>query len=212
MSAVSAGKRGQYARSKERRDRITQSVLGIVDELGYERVTTSLVAERSHINEATVLYHFPTKDHLLVAACEYADELMAEATGAATGDPVFDLQDFVRAPQDSEARHRLLVMLRGQSATMNHPARDYFRRRTLRTIAIFTTVISHRQEAGLAHPGIDAADAARQFIALWDGLGGMSLLDLDLDVESALLDGFRRLTGANWMEARGELLRDDLGL
>ena len=88
MSAAPARRRGTYQRSRERREQITLAVLEIVDELGHDGVTTALVATRSDTPEATVLYHFPTKEHLLVGALERTDDrprVQGHAVDTATG-------------------------------------------------------------------------------------------------------------------------------
>jgi len=210
--STDAGKRGPYAPSRRRREQIAQAVLDIVDELGHERVTTALVAERSGTPEATVLYHFPTKDHLLIAALELVDQRLAEETGALSESPAFDIEAFRDSTSETEPRMRLQMAIRGQAGTRGHPAAEFYRHRLEQGIEIFTRVIRRRQQEGLAHPGIDPVDAARQFYALWDGLGEMALLGMEFDQTQALIDGFRRITGANWMEARDRMMGDDIGL
>ncbi|MET9992804.1 TetR/AcrR family transcriptional regulator [Streptomyces mutabilis] len=215
-AAARPRKRGPYQRSHERRERIALAVLHLVDELGHEGVTTSLVAARSGSSEPTVLYHFPTKDHLLVAALDRSDDLELDLATAGDGEPALDL-DALRAVADSavsarERRLRLFVMLRGQAATPDHPAAGYFARRTERAMDVWTAMISQRQRAGLAHPGLDPRETARQVLALWDGLVLAHFSDPDFDCGRALVDGVRRLTGQNWVEALAGLNRPDTGL
>ncbi|MEN2739643.1 TetR/AcrR family transcriptional regulator [Microbacterium sp. X-17] len=212
-------KRGPYARSLKRREDIASAVLELIDEVGHEGVTTTLVADRSGISEATVLYHFPSKDHMLVAALQRADELTAAESG------VTDLfsSDFEPDPHgldlfadtlsatsgvDTSARARLLYMLRGQAATPGSPAATYFEERDARSIGIFAKLIQARQSAGLAHPAVNARDAATQFIAMWNGLGAMAFLHDDVEVNRLLLQALRLLLGEQVMAARMRL--DDL--
>ena len=68
-------KRGNYAPSRARREQIASSVLQIVDQSGYGDVTVIRISKETGIPQSSVLYHFPTKDHLLVGAMEYADSL-----------------------------------------------------------------------------------------------------------------------------------------
>lgn len=211
----SSTKRGPYARSQQRRQEIAEAVLGLVDEVGHESVTTALVSKRSKTNEATVLYHFPSRDHLLVAALERADELTAELTHAEDPDVTLDL-DSLRASADpantNERRLRLSEMLKGQAATPDHPAEAYFLRRNRRAAEIYTRLIARRQAEGLAHPGLDPRQVALQMLALWEGLTSMWVLDRSVDVPSALLDGVRRLSGENWMSALGTMNDPNVGL
>lgn len=195
MTDSTSVKRGPYKRSAKRRAAIAGAVLAIVDEQGHESVTTALVAERSDTNEATVMYHFPTKEHLLVAALQLADELEADSSGATADQPHFDLASFAQAEPESEPRQRLLMMLRGQSATHGSPSEAFFRQRTSRAIEIFTRIIRQRQVTGEAHAAIDPEQAAAQFIAMWEGLALMTLLSPDFDGPAALIAGFERVTG-----------------
>jgi AcrR family transcriptional regulator len=206
-------KRGPYARSHKRRQQIADAVLRIVDEQGHEHVTTALVARESEVAEPTVLYHFPTKDHLLVAAMTRADDLAAAGAGAEMDAARLDIEDLRRIATPSpgdERRMRLHVMLKGQSATPGHPAADYIRHRSERSVRIFTRLVARRQEEGLAHPGLDPEQTARQITALWDGLGLMQLTTPGVDTAGLLADAVRRLTGQNFMQARA--LLDDPGV
>jgi AcrR family transcriptional regulator len=209
-------KRGRYARSQQRREQIAAAVLDLVDELGHEGVTTALVAARSGISEPTVLYHFPTKDHLLIAALERADDIDADRAGADIEGRALDL-DALRAIANSELserehRVRLLVMLGGLAATPEHPAASYLARRQRQAVAVFAALITERQRAGIAHPGLDPQEVARQVVALRHGLVSQWIQDRTLDVGTALAGGFRRLAGENWMQARALLDRADAGL
>lgn len=215
-AAAPTRKRGPYQRSRERREQIVAAVAELVEELGHDGVTTALVAARSGSSEPTVLYHYPTKDHLLVAALERMDDLEAELTVDTSPDAMLDLDD-LRAIADatqvtSEKRLRLFILLKGQSATPGHPAGEYFARRTERSVAIFARLIAGRQRAGLAHPGLDPRETARQVVALWEGLTFMRLTDPAFDVGQLLVDGVRRLTCENWMRALTVLTDPATGL
>jgi AcrR family transcriptional regulator len=209
-------KRGPYQRSRERRERIAVAVLELVDELGHEGVTTSLVATRSGSSEPTVLYHFPTKEHLLVAALDRSDDLELGLATAEDGELTLDLDALRTVANATLSAHlrrlRLFVMLRGQAATPNHPAAEYFARRTERALTVWTEMISKRQRDGLAHPGLEPGDAARQILALWDGLVLAHLSAPGFDCGRALVDGVRRLTGQNWIEGLAALNRPGHGL
>ena len=211
MSVVAPKKRGPYAPSLRRKAEIAEAVLEIVDELGPDAVTVALVAERVRSNDATVLYHFPTKDHLLVAALERSDDKAASDAHVDEPAPAVNLEDWAPLQGVTGARQRLLAVLSGQASIPGHPAREYLQRRNERAIDIYTRLIERRQTDGLAHPGINARDAACQILALLAGLDSLELLGVSFD-KRATVDAFRRLTGADWMETRARLLDEDLGL
>lgn len=215
-AAARSRKRGSYQRSHERRERIALAVLHLVDEFGHEGVTTALVAAGADSSEATVLYHFPTKEHLLVAALDRVDNLEADLSSVTDGQAALDLNSLRGVANasltDHDRRLRLFVMLRGQAATPGHPAAEYFARRTERALAVWTELITKRQRDGLVHPGLDARETARQVLALWDGLVLSHFSDRNFDCGQALVEGIRRLTGQNWIEGLATLNRSDLGL
>ena len=198
---ATGNKRGPYASTVRRRETISSAAMDIVVTLGHEAMTTALIAERSGIAEATVLYHFPTRDHLLVAALERADD----ETNIEAGRASFDLDRLRNSDglvNGSMNLSRLLTVLRGHSSSPEHPAHAYFQRRNTKAIGIYTDLIARRQQDGLAHPSIDPASVALQLLALWDGLTVLHLANPELPIGDLLVDGYRRLAGENWMHAQ----------
>jgi AcrR family transcriptional regulator len=209
-------KRGPYARSQQRREQIAAAVLELVDELGHEGVTTAGVAARSGITEATVLYHCPSKDHLLVAAAERADDLSAAGSHLDEDGVRLDLDALRRQSGESllrdQNRLRLFQLLKSQAANPEHPAAGYIAQRNQRTLEIYTRLIARRQADGIAHPGLDPAQVALQVLALWEGLTALWLLDPTVHIGDLLVDGVRRLTGEPWMDALATLNDPATGL
>jgi AcrR family transcriptional regulator len=215
VSTAATTKRGPYARTQQRRDEIARAVLQLIEELGHESVTIAMVAERSETSEATVLYHFPSRDHLLVAALERSDQLSSAAANAEDEDAVLSLERFRdTALPASQSDHviRLLLTLKGQAVTPDHPAAEYFTRRNAHQIEIFTRLIARRQRDGFAHPGLDSRRTAIEVIAIWDGLTALWLTDPTFDVADMLIDAYRRLAGENIVELRKLLNSDQFGL
>jgi AcrR family transcriptional regulator len=209
--------RGPYARTAQRREEIARAVFEIVLEKGHAAVTTAEVAERSDTREATVLYHFPTKDHLLVAALQFAEDEDTDATTAFSPDALKvlnleGLRDFAKAVPRREAIMRLYTSLAGSATIPDHPAQEYFANHYGRAVEEYAVLVRQRQDVGLAHPGLDPVEVARQFLAVWDGLQAQWLVDQSFDLPEALVSAFRRLSGQNWMEARQALLAPDAGI
>ncbi|WP_394551962.1 TetR/AcrR family transcriptional regulator [Agromyces sp. MMS24-JH15] len=210
-----ARKRGPYARTTQRREEIARAVLEVVEEAGHDSVTIAMVAERSGVAEATVLYHFPSRDHLLVAALELSDQDAVAVSHADDEDAALSLEELRAAVSSFEfggRLTRLALLLKGQTATPDHPAVAYFAARSARQIAIFTKLVARRQRDGLAHPGLDARQVAIQLIATWDGLTALWLVDPAIDVADLLVDAYRRLAGENVVEARALVASSDFGL
>lgn len=212
MSNASGAKRGPYAATRERRERISGAVIDLVDESGLDAVTIAAVAERSGMSERTVIYHFPSKDHLLVAALELIDDRSVPEPGTTTEFDLDGLRARAASLRENTRRLQLFLVLKGYSALPDHPASEYFRLRSRRVIGFYTTAMEQGRLAGHVHPGLDLRATAIQFSALWDGLTGMVIYDEELDIGPLLVDGFRRLTGANWMQFLDVLARPDAGL
>ncbi|MEE2039256.1 TetR/AcrR family transcriptional regulator [Nocardiopsis sp. CT-R113] len=213
MSTTSTGSRGPYARSAERRRSIARAVLDTVREKGHDRVTTAETARRAGTSEATALYHFPTKEHLLVAALELSDE--ESALRPFTTDPgmgLDELRAFVDTTTERAHIMRLHTALLGRATSPDHPAQEFLARHNRDAVAHVARVVRHRQRVGTAHPGFDAVEVARQFLATWDGLQAQWLLDPSFDFGDHLVQAFRRLTGQNWMEGRAVLLDPAIGV
>ncbi|WP_194289783.1 TetR/AcrR family transcriptional regulator [Nocardia macrotermitis] len=212
-------RRGPYAPTRARRDAVGSVALEIVDELGHEAVTTALVAERSGIAKPAVHYHFPTRDHLLVAALERIDlSVDIDTINNIDEQPVESINFETIIPRtgehvfSSEKRLRLYVSVHGQSATPGHPAAEYFTRRTRLQLALFTKIVAALQVSGRAHPGLDPRTTAQQVIAHWDGLVFLGIHDPGFDLEAVLLDGIRRIVGRNWVDTLAALTATDAGL
>ncbi|CAI7977219.1 MULTISPECIES: TetR/AcrR family transcriptional regulator [Parafrankia] len=220
MASTAGRARGRYARTAGRRREIAQAVLDLVEEKGHAGVTTAEVARRAGTSEATVLYHYPSRDHLLVAALERDEELtvlQAERDGVrpAAGLAGLDLDvlgEHAQAAARRESLLRLRVALAGLAATPGHPAADYFARHRRVAIETYAGLVAERQRRGQAHPSLDPVEVARQVMATWEGLNAQWLLAPDFDLGATLVSAFRRLSGQNWMEAARAVLEPPTGI
>jgi AcrR family transcriptional regulator len=64
-------RRTNEERSAETRARLLDATVECLIELGYARTTTTVVADRSGVSRGAQLHHFPTKEELVLAACEH---------------------------------------------------------------------------------------------------------------------------------------------
>ncbi|OHV29664.1 TetR family transcriptional regulator [Parafrankia colletiae] len=220
MASTAGRARGRYARTTGRRREIAQAVLDLVLEKGHSQVTIADVARRAGASEATVLYHYPSKDHLLVAAVERDNELAvaeAERNGVPpdAGLPGLDLDALgahVQAAIGREPVMRLRVVLGGLAAIPGHPAEDFLGRHRQIAVETYARLVADRQRSGQAHPGLDPVEVARQFVATWDGLAAQWLIARDFDLGATLVSAFRRLSGQNWMDATRAMLEPTTGI
>jgi AcrR family transcriptional regulator len=199
------GRRGPYKKSLVRQRQIAEAVLAIVDESGYENVTTAGVAARVGIPEPSVLYHFPTKDHLLVAALRLSDDEIAVVTGADGEQVDLDL-DLMRSRGLGDQwanphRARLDTLLRSLALTPGHPAREFIAERNRRALRVWSGIVERRQRDGLADPLLDPEEVAWQIIAVLEGFSAFTLAPPGGDrpaprTGDLLADAVLRLTGS----------------
>ncbi|MHA6523939.1 TetR/AcrR family transcriptional regulator [Tessaracoccus sp. G1721] len=207
--ASTQSKRGPYAKSAEKRAAIAKAAYEVVMEVGHPQLTTAAVAARAGMLERTMLYHFPTRDHLLVAAIEYfegfihAGEVREGEVPLAPPEEFRDIIDNLahRSPGEDK-RLQLQVALASAAQDPAHPAHAFFERHYERVMAEMVDLMKSRQEAGLAHPDRDPVRMARQFVAVWDGLQQSWLIRRDFDLTEEITEAFREISGQNAMEAR----------
>ncbi|MCZ9880629.1 hypothetical protein NFJ07_02360 [Arthrobacter sp. B2a2-09] len=172
-------------------------------------MTTAEVAARAKTSETSMLYHFPTRDHILVAAMELADEesgdrLSAEALsdGEGSRDMGWVPARLAQTAMQDQATVRLFMALGAEAANPEHPAHEYMKHHNERAIKEFAAIMKRRQSEGFADPGIEPHSAARQMMAAWSGLQGQWLVDPSFDLGQEVAQVFRRLTGQPTMEVR----------
>lgn len=205
--------RGPYAKTAAKRAAVARAALDIVLEKGHRNLTTAEVAERAGMSERSMLYHFPTRDHLLVAAMELQDAQNAQSSTVAQvgtmADPLQEVPRLIaRQNTNNPEPLRLFNHLASAAQDPEHPAHEFMVRHNERGIRALAAMVRARQAQGLAHPDIDADAAARQMLAAWSGLQSQWLVDPGFDLADELTQAFRRLSGQPAMEARAML--DDL--
>jgi AcrR family transcriptional regulator len=182
-----ASRRGPYAGTSERRSTIAEAALALVIERGHRSLTTLAVATRAGISEAGLLYHYPSKESLLVAAlARFDDEQLGQLEPG---------ESIASAPERAALGVRrtnivhLYTALLAEANNSQHPAHDYFKQRWRVGREIPARDIQLLQERGEADPGIDPHRAAAWILAAWDGLQAHWLVEpsFDIDVELRLL-------------------------
>ncbi|MGV2984378.1 TetR/AcrR family transcriptional regulator [Microbacterium sp. AGC85] len=201
-------KRGPYAKTLQRRASIGAAALQLINERGDARVGFAEVADVAGVSEATVAYHFPTRDHVLVAALEEADEVNRRVFEEADMQNM-DVAEVVSMLATTSAGHpqrmRLYTSQAANAADPDHPAHAWFAKHQKGTRDYFAWVLRRDQAAGRAHEDVDPEQFARQMIALWDGLQMQKLSDPSLDLPGQVTDAYRSLARVDLVDARRAL-------
>ncbi|GAA4343536.1 TetR/AcrR family transcriptional regulator [Microbacterium rhizosphaerae] len=209
--AASTGPRGPYAKTQARREDIRRAAHAIVLERGHRALTTAEVAKRAGISERAMLYHFPTREHLLVGAAEVAtDDSWSQDHPLEDGADALDVlaRSLARVEESNVHLVRLMSYVASAATDSDHPAHQFMRARNERALNALTALVRDRQAAGEAHPDIVPEVAARQILAIWGGLNDLWLTDPTFDIVEELQDAFHSLTGQHSMRARRMI--DDL--
>lgn len=96
--------RGRYAKSAERRTSIA-AALHLNQQNVHADVTVAHVATKAAVSERALFYHFPTRDHVLVAALKLSDELTVDDMAGRDPGQLSDIDQVVAALARLDAGH-----------------------------------------------------------------------------------------------------------
>lgn len=186
MAKAYSRRRGPYAKTAERRQRILDAALQVFAAHGYRAGSMREVARVADMSLSNLMHHFKTKDDLLLALLERRD---ADSPGQRTGtnDLVADILAQARWNQTMPELIALYSVLSAESLTDGHPGRDYFIERFTTVRRGFEEEFAKLHDAGRLRPGVDPHMVAGSITALWDGIQLQWLLQPDqIDVVAYL--------------------------
>lgn len=186
-----------------RRDQILDEGIRIIGQLGYHGFTVQELARRCGLSNAGLLYHFSSKDLLLVAVVEEMEQREIQAMAPLierveterkrNGSPVTAVLDLLHVMVERGSTRpelaRLYTVLQSESLDDAHPAHDSFRKRESAVLGLFTKLVA---------PYVaDPDSTARQLLALLDGLRLQWLRsDQEFDVVATWIRGVGSLVPA----------------
>lgn len=177
---MTAQVRRSYAKGRAKRREIIDKAVALFGEVGYRGASLREIASRCGISHPGLIHHFPTKEALLLAVLEQRDEDDARrllADGVVGVDRLRRMVDVVELNTGRRAIVEMFTALAAEATSVDHPAHAYFAERYRSSIAGLAYDYAHARDAGLLRPGINPEDAARQLIALMDGLQVQWLID-----------------------------------
>lgn len=159
-----------------RREMILKEAANVIGERGYNGFTIQELAQRCKLTNGGLLYHFGSKEQLLVSLLQDRDRRDKEAVRAMVGllppskaraaVPMETVHKLLRAIVERNSTQpefvRLFTMLQSEALNLLHPASTYFRERDAATLKSFTQMVAPH----VAHP----SSTARQIRALMCGL------------------------------------------
>ena len=208
-----SNRRGPYSKTKGRRESIAAATLDLVIEKGHRLVTLAVVAQTVGLTEAQVMYHFPSREHLLVGALEEADlESLrvhlpdGKATIDALADPLPAIAAVVTESATRSHVLRLYFTLCGEASDPEHPAHTYVNHHRSAAREHYAELLRLLQAHGWAHPDVDPQQFARQFLALWEGLQAQWLIEPSFDLATEVTAGLKLAARHDAVVARDRMV------
>lgn len=180
------GRRGPYAKGRERRDAILRTALAVFSQSGYHSSSLRQIASTVGISPTLLQHHFPTRENLLTELVSAWDRENEAAAGEL---PVFDrwMRQFQRNLLVPGLVH-LYTAYAVEASDPQHPARPFFLERYDRFSAELAADIRSRQRAGKIDSSSDAEQVARALIAACEGLQIRWLYDRSFDMLGEFLE------------------------
>ncbi|WP_084038022.1 TetR/AcrR family transcriptional regulator [Demequina sp. NBRC 110053] len=164
---------GRQQRGRDTRAHIIAAATEQFCESGYRAGSLRDIAARAGMTHPGVLYHFPTKEALLMAVLEHRDQQGALDNPVRSELGREALRSMVGSAEKNETQRPLVELfttLSAEATSADHPAHDYFRGRYERLLASLVGAYAVAREAGDLVEGVDPEIAGAQLIALLDGL------------------------------------------
>ncbi|MDA8437956.1 MAG: TetR/AcrR family transcriptional regulator [Propionibacterium sp.] len=191
MSAIQPG---SSARGDRRRSQILDVALSHFAETGYRGASLRDIAQQVGITHPGLLYHFGSKEDLLMAVLAHRDDKSYDIVGGEKSDldAVTALVYLVERNATQPGLVELFVTLSAEAVDPNHPAHEYFADRYRRVVESYEVSFTHLAEQGLLRAGVDPARAARSLVAIMDGLQVQWMYDRDaVDMAATVLEYLR---------------------
>ncbi|MFN7148436.1 MAG: TetR family transcriptional regulator [Microthrixaceae bacterium] len=157
----------------DRRQAILDAATTLMAEAGSRGTTIAAVAERAGMTDAGVLYHFRSKQDLLLAVIEQFDrdiERVLEHQEGSGIELLRALRDWGVGMELVPEIQSLLIVLTTEHLHAEGAARDYLRRRYRRTLDRLRTAFADAAEGGDLRANLDPDQEASAFVAFLDGI------------------------------------------
>ncbi len=167
-----------------RREEIIDAAIEVFGRLGFRQGSVREVAAGVGLTVQGVLYHFPTKEQLLMATLDRRSELRLSRSEEIQRDRgvVAMMRFHLEAGLARPGMMRLFVTLAAEATDPDHPAHNYFLHRYQALHDHLCAGFAADIESGRTPRTVDPADAAVKVIALCDGLQLQYLLRPALDL------------------------------
>lgn len=179
--------RTRGAKGSATREHILATATEMFGEAGYRGSSLRDIAVRAGLTHPGVLYHFPTKEELLLEVLRRRDALDSVDSAPTTGlDELNRLVALARENAERRGIIELFATLSAEATSPDHPAHEYFTQRYERVVDGVRAAYGQLSAEGCLRDGVAPDAAARQWVALMDGLQIQWLLN-PRDTDMALV-------------------------
>lgn len=201
-TTLARGRRGEYAKSREKREAILDAALEVFAEAGYRSGSLREIAARVGMSEAGVLHHFRSKVALLEAVLEHRDDNSRLLVPIESNDGAAVLRGLVELAAHNASIPgvvELYCTLSAEGTSPDHPAHGYFVRRYEYTRGNIERAFTALESEGRLRAGMTPHRGAVTMIAMMDGLQVQWLLDRSVvDMAQELRDLFSVFVDIDW--------------
>ncbi|MFZ1488680.1 MAG: helix-turn-helix domain-containing protein [Ilumatobacteraceae bacterium] len=183
------GRRGEYAKSEQRRRDIIAAAVEVFSESGYRDGALRDVADRAGITHAAIRYHFPTKVDLLEAVLRWRDDRALAVGSANHPDGIGVLRAWlaeIRHNRETPGLVTLEMTLSAEASTPDHPAYEHFSRHDRIAIKLLQRAFSQIRDEGHLVDSCTPADAAQIVAGATLGLQALWIRNRSVDVADEL--------------------------
>ena len=180
----------------DRRTTILAAASALMAERGSRGTSIAAVAERAGLTDAGVLYHFKTKQDLLLAVVQQFDTLVERAIeedGTRGIELVRAAREWGAGMEQVPEIQSLLIVLTAEQLHGEGPTREYLVRRYRRVLRRYVEAFTEAAAAGDLRSDLDPVFEASAFVAHLDGIRFQWFL---LDREISMADSVRRYVDA----------------
>src|SRR5262245_27038439 len=189
--------KGQAQRGAERRQAILDAALEVFASRGYRAGALAEIAARVEVSPAAILYHFGSKEELLMAVIAERDRRAALALSRLpAGGGLASIRALLAVAEAMERRRGLAelhTVIQTENLEPDGPAHAYFLGRSRFARQWVTQLLREGQRRGEVRPDIYCPAKARELIAFFEGASVLWLLDDEISLRelyATYLDAF----------------------
>jgi AcrR family transcriptional regulator len=153
-----------------RRRAIIASATTMLSQRGFHKMRLSDVAAEVGITHAGLLYHFPTKEHLLLAVLQERERARDHTLPPGEMSATTWFIEVLRRNEEVPGLVQLMSLLAAEAIPADHPAHGWFQHHYADRGMQFAENLAEQVDASKLPSGMTVTDLARIIVACADGL------------------------------------------